>query len=360
MKQSPTFRLQSFSFFLQAICLLSLGALLLLFPGQTSAGVSQGLQLCFSTLIGALLPFLVVSKLFLLRGLHRPLMRQRSFFMRRVLGLPDVCAAVLLFSMVGGYPVGASMAADLKRDGSITQNQAQRLLLFCVGPGPSFAVSAVGVGMLHSAKAGVVLYAGVICGALLTGMLSRLFFRTAPTDSAAEIQEPPVLPLAAAIDRAVKESVQSMLLICGFVALFSALLQLLQAFDIPQSARLVLAALLEVTNACKALSPQVSLPVLALVAAWGGVCTHCQLSPFIVDVQLPYARFVCFRAVHAGCSFLCCRALLLFIKLPVDAIRQNALRPAVQPNCLLSVCMCMMCVLLLFGSNWSMRLTRTK
>lgn len=346
-------------FFAQALCLCALAALLLVFPKQTAAGVTEGLRLCFSSLIGAILPFLVVSKLFLLRGLHRGLMRRRSFFVQRLLGLPQVCTAVFVFSMIGGYPVGASMAADLWKDGSITRKQAQKLVLFCVGPGPSFALSAVGAGMLGNAKAGAVLYASVVTGAVLTGIIVRLCCGKDP--DAATREPPPVQPLppAESVDRAVRESVQAMVLICGFVALFQSLLTLLTAMGLPQTLLPAAAAVLEVTNACRLLSPVAPLPVLALAMAWGGVCTHCQLSPFIGTLGLPVWKFSLFRAVHAGCSFLCCRALLVVVRLPAGAMQQT-IRPAVQENYLLSWCMCMMCVLLLVGSRCSIRLTRTK
>ena len=360
MKQQTSFSLESVSFLIQVLCLGALAVLLLLFPKQVSLGVTQGLQLCFSSLIGSILPFLVVSKLFLLRGLQRVLTRRSLFFMRRVLRLPDVCNAVFVFSMIGGYPVGASMAADLWKDGSITRKQAQRLLLFCVGPGPSFAVSAVGAGMLGSAKAGAVLYASVVAGAVLTGIIARLCFGK-QTD-AATAEPPPVQPLppAESVDQAVRESVQTMVLICGFVALFSALLALLQALGLPQQMLPFAAAVLEVTNACRLLSPLMPLPVLALAVAWGGLCTHCQLSPFLGALELPFWKFSLFRAVHAGCSFLCCRALLAVVRLPAGAMMQSAVRPAVQHSYLLSFCMCMMCALLLVGSRCSIRLGRTK
>ena len=360
MKQRTAFSLQSIFFSVEALCLAALAVLLLVFPKQTAAGVTQGLRLCFSSLVGSILPFLVVTKLFLLRGLHRLPVWRRSFFVRRVLRLPQSCAAVFVFSMVGGYPVGASMATDLWKCGGITRKQAQNLLLFCVGPGPSFAVSAVGVGMLGSAKAGVVLYASVVIGAVLTGMIARLCFGK---KAAAPEKEPPAvqpLPVAESVDRAVRESVQTMVLICGFVALFQALLALPKALGLPQSAIAFAAAVLEVTGACRYLSPLVPLPVLALAAAWGGVCTHCQLSPFLGALELPYGKFLVFRAVHAGCSFLCCRALLAVVRLPAGAMQQSVIRPAVQQSYLLSFCMCAMCVLLLLGSRFSIRLTRIK
>ena len=361
MKQTTAFRLQSISFLLQTVCLGLTGALLLVFPKQVSAGVTQGLQLCFSSLVGSLLPFLVVSKFFLLRGMHLPLLRSGAPFTRYVLRLPAVCGAVFLFSMIGGYPVGASMTAQLAKDGSITQEDAKRLLLFCVGPGPSFAIAAVGSGMLGSRKAGVVLYLSVVAGAVLTGILTRFLFRTKAVGARCDPPHTQPLQPAQSIDRAVRDSVQTMVLICGFVALFSALLQLLQELRLPQGIFLTVASLLEVTNACQLLAPAAALPVLAAAVAWGGICTHCQLSPFIGAVRLSLGRFWIFRAVHAACSYLCCRLLLKVVKLPRGVLQPlGVVRPAVQQNYLLSFCMCMMCVLLLLGSGWSIRFGRAK
>ena len=361
MNQRISFSLKTLSFTLESLCLLALACLLLWFPRQTSFGVSQGLRLCFSSVIGAVLPFLVVSKLFVLRGLHRHPLLRRSLFTTRLLQLPGACAAVFPFSMIGGYPVGASMAAQLAKEGQITERQAQQLMLFCFGPGPSFLISAVGAGMLHSRKAGMVLYGAVVGGAALTGLFTRCLYRTERTMIGKPESEPSRLSFAAALNNAAGESIQATLLICGFVALFSSALQLFSAFRLPQQLQLFAAAALEVTNACSLLSPHVSLPVLAAVTVWGGCCTHCQISAFLGSVHLPFFRFLCFRALHAGCSYLLCKGILRVVKLPVGVFEPSSrLHFAAQPNYLLSVCMCMLCVLLLFGSRATIVFSREK
>ena len=361
MNQRISFSLKTLTMTAESLCLLALACLLLWVPRQTAFGVTQGLRLCFSSLIGAMLPFLVVSKLFVLRGLHRHPALRRSLFTTRLLQLPGACAAVFPFSMIGGYPVGASMAAQLAKEGQISERQAQQLMLFCFGPGPSYLISAVGAGMLQSRKAGMVLYGSVVGGAMVTGLLTRLFYRTDKTAKGSHEREWNRLPFAAALNSAADESIQATLLICGFVALFSACLQILSALQLPQQVQLLAAALLEVTNACSLLSLHVSLPVLAAITAWGGCCTHCQISAFLGSVHLKFFRFLGFRALHAGCSFLFCKGLLRFVKLPVGVFEPaSRLHLAAQPNGLLSVCMIILCVLLLFGSRATIVFSREK
>lgn len=331
----------------EALCLLGLGALLLCCPKAVSAGVAEGLRLCLSSLVGALLPFLVLSRLFLLRGLHTPFAARASFFTRRALGLPGVCAAAVAFSLCGGYPVGAAMTAELLAGGQISQTKARHLLVFAVGPGPAFAVSAVGANLLGSARAGAVLWAAVALSGLLLGVLTRPLFKEKNGGSRTEQPAPTPLPLAEALSRAAGDGLQTMLLICAFTALFSGLLSLLRALSLPEPVLAGAAALLEVTNACGALCGKASLPVLAAVLAWGGACVHCQIAPFLAGTRLPGWAFLCGRLLHAGLAFCVCRVLLLFVRLPLDTMAGPQFRPTQGQSWALSACMLAMCVLLL-------------
>ncbi len=345
---------QALHFLGEAGCLAALGVLLLCFPKAVSAGAADGLRLCFSSLIGSLLPFLVLSRLAFLRGLLQS-RKGKARLTRLLFGLPGVCAGVVVFSLLGGYPVGPMLVTMLKENNAVSARQARRMLLFCFGPGPAFVLSAVGVGMLGSKQAGVILYASVVLGALLCGVLTRFFAKKEPPPLRPDAPLQPPLPLAEALFRAVSESVESMVFICGCVSLFSALLSLLSALKLPHPLFCGAAALLEVTNACGALAKSVPLPTLAAVIAFGGVCTHCQIAPFLASGGLSPAGFLGGRALHAAVSWLCCRGLLAVFPLSVGALAQSPqFRPAAQSNAVLSCCMLCMCVLLLVGSGFTL------
>ena len=143
----------------------------------------------------------------------------------RLYGISGAGASALFIGLTGGYPAGAAYIAELEISGAVTPREAERLLAFCNNSGPAFLVGAVGVGVFHSVRAGLLLYAVHIAAALLTG----LFFRGRFSPRG----DPPVFldsaDPAAALTQAVRRSVTAILNVCGFVVFFSVLLAVRKA-----------------------------------------------------------------------------------------------------------------------------------
>ncbi|MBP0963378.1 MAG: hypothetical protein J6Q99_03695, partial [Oscillospiraceae bacterium] len=201
------------------------GVGVLFYSAQVADGVRSGLALCGQTLIPSLFPFMALAVLTGRSAAAQPVCRLLGPFCRRWLRLPQSLAPVLLMSFVGGYPTGARMLSGMIKSGEITPDEAQRLLFFAVSPAPSFAVVAVGCGLLGSARAGAVIYGCHLFTALLLGGRQARRHTTPP----AQTEKRPHLPFAAALVESTAAAVEGMLSICGFVLLFSALLALLQA-----------------------------------------------------------------------------------------------------------------------------------
>lgn len=90
---------------------------LFLQPQICAAGVQNALLLCAKTLVPSLFPFLVLSGFFLRSGLCTICGARLSHFTTRLFRLPGESAGVLLLSMVGGFPVGIKMTANLFANG---------------------------------------------------------------------------------------------------------------------------------------------------------------------------------------------------------------------------------------------------
>ena len=149
-----------------ALCAAA-GICLFLEPEICTAGIYHALTLCAKTLIPTLFPFMVVSGFFLRSGMSAVCGAHLSRLTARVFRLPGESAGILLLSMIGGFPVGIKMTAQLFSDKRITQKQAARMCLFCINAGPAFVISAVGAGFYKSTKIGVLLY-GALCLSALT------------------------------------------------------------------------------------------------------------------------------------------------------------------------------------------------
>ena len=335
--------------FLVGCIVAALCFLLLLYPQAAKNGLLSGLWLCFSSLIPSLLPFMILSDLFLQLFTDGKESRIMAVLTQRCLCLPACCLPVILFSFIGGYPVGAALTCTLLENGQLDRSAAQRMLQFCVIPGPAFVVSAVGNGLLHSSMAGWLLYTSVSVSAVFLGLLSRrggdLLLSTPKTDrTSAGI---------AAVTRAVTNSASAMMHICTWVCFVSALLGFLDAFAVPERVRLTVCALCEVTNGCAQAANKVSLPVLAAMLGWGGFATHLQILPYVLKTKLPLRRFLLFRFLNAGSSFLLCTGLVKLFPVTTDVMLQSGLRPVPQQSVsfTVSAVLIVMCLLLLLGGE---------
>lgn len=324
-------------------------AAMLLSPGAAKAGFLNGMKLCAVTLLPALLPFMILSSFFL----HLTIAyAHASSGMLRLLRLPKSCFFAVLFSMVGGYPVGAALTATLLREQQITPPQARRMLCFCVCPGPAFVMSAVGVDLLQSRRAGVLLYVSTVLSALLLGVLTAIFTRQEPQPviPLKETHAPPVgLLLSAAVD----ESARSMLSVCGWVCFCSSLLGLLAFVRLPAAADLTLSVVFEVTSGAARCAGTVPLPALAAILGWGGVCTHFQVLGPLTRAQMPLGRFMAFRLLHALLCAGVCAGLLYFFP-----VTKSVMLPATQPpvpshsaSFSVGAGILSMCLLLLIGNE---------
>ena len=158
---------------------LTLAGLLCVFlftmPHVCTAGVKEGILLCGTTILPSLFPFMAISGFLLETGSGLLRGKWVTRITKRLFRLPSESASVILMAMIGGFPIGAKMTAQLLESRRITQNQAMRMCLFCINAGPAFVISAVGYSLFKSVRAGVILYSSMCLAALLCGMLCSFF-----------------------------------------------------------------------------------------------------------------------------------------------------------------------------------------
>lgn len=271
-------------------------------------GVREGLKLCALTVIPSLFPFLIVSRFLTASGLSDALGRLFSKPTRFIFGLSGTCAPVILMSLIGGFPVGAKMAAELCDGKRITKSEAQRLCLFCINAGPAFIIGTVGSLMLSSAKAGVILYISCIASSLTVGVLSR-FLGFEKVNKQSESRVVFISNPAVALTSSVTDALNTMLLICAWIVIFNAVISVILTSSDGAFAA-VLCSVLEVTNGAKLTAKLFSLPVLAAILCFGGISVHCQIMPYILKSGLKLRLFFASRVVCAALSALVCKALL--------------------------------------------------
>lgn len=257
--------------------LLFAAASVFLRPGAAAGGVLRGLSVCYETVIPALFPFLVLSRLLLeSRAANALGLLLRPY--TRLLGLHSPKApTAMLCGVLGGFAGGAKAVDVLYRTGELTAAEAALLLVCTIGSGPGFVVSSVGALMLGSAGAGWLLLGAQLGASLVCGLAAALFVRLRKRGSMAgrfraavacaaqtgkgmpagrcsvtQKTQPDAVPSQTGFVPAVRDSVNAIVMLCGYVTLFSFFAAIAVPTGADASVRFWATLPLEVTSACRA------------------------------------------------------------------------------------------------------------
>lgn len=303
----------------------------LLRPEVAAQGVLQGLSLCYRSVIPALFPFFILSKLILTSPLSGVLSLPLLPYTKFVLGIRDQRAATaLLLGLTGGFGGGASCLQTLYISGALSQTDANRLLFCLINAGPAFVVAGVGATMLGNVQAGWILYAALCLASLCCGAFCRIGSKAGSADASdSTTQSPPnSSPAPVLLVDCVREAVFSVLTLCGFVLFFS----FFSAVLVPPSAsiavRFWLSLPLEVTAACKlAAEAGGSYQIYACCAALSlmGASIFLQVRALIPSA-ISLRSLLVSRAIHLPFALLFLWVLLRLFPLPLAASTQQLLR----------------------------------
>ncbi len=182
-------------------------------------GARDALHTCAGIIIPCLFPFLTISLLINRLGLPVWLGSKLQAPMALLFGVSGTGAGVFILGLLGGYPAGAALIADLLERGDLEQTEAKKLLAFCNNSGPAFLIGAVGIGVFHSAAVGLLLYLVHILAAVITGLfLSGTRTPVTTTDKVFIASA----NLSSALPEAMSKAVPQILQICGYVVFFGA------------------------------------------------------------------------------------------------------------------------------------------
>lgn len=288
---------------------LAAACALLIFPAQAAQGAKNGVDYSLNILVPSLYPFMVLSVFVVKSGLAEKIGTVLERPTQALFRLPGGAAASVLMSAIGGFPSGARSTAALYEAGIVTRAQAERMMCFCVNAGPSFVITAVGVGFLQNAQAGAILFASQITSFLIMGILSGIFSGTKEEARSRQKKKPPVGTAQALIESA-SDAAYSTLMMCCLVILFAAMINLLRMAVKAPKLSVVLSALLEVTGGCADLSRfGAPLWVIAFAIGWSGVCVHFQVLSCLGGLQIRKMRFVLCRLLQGAISAAVCFGL---------------------------------------------------
>ncbi len=328
------------------IGVVTFGIIILRFPHTASTGVKNGLLLLYENLIPSLFPFMVLSGYIAGSSATDILAQYINRFTNRLFHTNAYSVMAFILGCTGGYPVGAKTIVEFKNKGYLSENEAAKLFNWCINPGASFVITAVGTFMLGSTLSGVIIYISCLASSIILGIFSTLFCKNiqiavTPQSKSNNTQH--------IFIKSVSTAVESMLGICGWVIFFSTLCEISNQLITNNGLKLFINAVTEVTAGCKSIvSSGLSLPVLCAVISFGGLAVAAQISPDLLYCGVKPKTYICWRiAGGATSAFLCSQLVKIF---PQCATVSTTLTPvhSLTKGVPTALIMIFMCIVLIF------------
>lgn len=324
--------------FIELIFLFSAAILLIAFSSSAKSGAFNGLEMAGRIVIPSLLPLLIIINLISNAETKNIIEKILSPFTEKILRLPRSTGSAVFFGLIGGYPTGALLTDSLYSNEDIDSETAKRLLRFNVNGGAAFIITATGTSVLKSWKAGIILFASTTAAALLIAFLSSFHYK--------KINYPvpgySSLSLGEALNKSTEISIRAVLNITAYIVLFSAISNIL---TIPQP----LIPIFEITNGIVENFRIFTLPELAGLLSFAGLCIHFQLLSVIKKIGMHYFDFFIWRVFHSVLSYGIC-FLLLKVFPTETAVFSNLADITAKPisvNTALSVLMILGCAVII-------------
>jgi len=116
-------------------------------------------------------PFFVFTRIITNLSENKPNFMDKFF--NKLYNTPTGSFKTFVLSVLSGYPMGAKLICSQYEQNLISKNDATKMLSFCSVSGPMFMLGTVGVSILHSYKAGLIILISNIIACLINGLIYK-------------------------------------------------------------------------------------------------------------------------------------------------------------------------------------------
>lgn len=346
-----------FIFIIFAVCLV-------IFSKSNLTAAKSGLSLWASNVVPALFPFFVVTELLSNTNIISTLGIFFSKIMRPIFHVPGEGTFPFIMGMISGYPVGGKIVADMRSKKLCSKDEGERLLAFTNNSGPLFIVSSVGISLFGDTKTGFLLLFTHILACITVGIiLARLSIKNKENDTVLSTSygqsnsnsSISFKDIGSILGKSIQNVTSTILLIGGFVVIFSVIISILDktnilgyishilspifklfGFDI-SFAKPFLSGLIELTNGVNLISKiqiksiSQNIILCAFLLGFGGFSILLQVFSIIAHTDLSIKKYVVgkfMQGIFAAFYTFLALKLLPFLNLditPVSVSISNAI-----------------------------------
>lgn len=330
---------------------------LISFPDQALEASIRGLNMWWEIVFPSLLPFFITAELLLAFGIVRFAGVLFEPFMRPVFNVPGAGSFAWLMGMASGYPTGAKISVRLREQKQISRIEAERLISFTNASSPLFIFGAVSVGFFHDVKLGILLAFSHYIGNALVGICMNFYGRgdreqikssqkkgrlsmTRAFQEMHRMRLKDKRPFGEVLGDAVINSIKTLVMVGGFIILFSVLTKLLYLTNITTFVSIffkyvlylltlpvdfalpLLSGLFEITTGIQMIS-QVDVDstlatviITSFILGFNGFSVQAQVASIIANSDIRFSPYFFARILHG--VFASILAIILYKPLYVN------------------------------------------
>ena len=228
---------------------------LLIFSNSNLSAVKSGLSLWANSVIPSLFPFFVATELLMHTNIIYKLGNIFNIFMKPFFNIRGEGSFAFIMGIISGYPIGAKIATNLRNQNICTKEECERLLSFTNNSGPLFIIGSVGILMYRNTSIGILLFITHFIASLSVGFIFRFWKSnsnqaniTANSHYWHNQKIPNPSDLGEILSESIISSIKSILLIGGFVVIFSSIIAILHSSGIIPFLNLILNPISNILN----------------------------------------------------------------------------------------------------------------
>ena len=219
-----------------SIIFLCFSLSLLIFSKSNLSSAKNALILWASSVVPSLFPFFVASELLMYTNIINILGRYFTKIMRPLFNVGGEGSLAFILGLISGYPVGAKIACNLRENDICSKEECERLLSFTNNSGPLFIVGTVGISMFGNSTIGTLLLITHILASITVGMIFR-FWKNNKRSCVNKIEDNKyknvtISNLGDVLGKSITSSISTILMIGGFIVVFSTIISILKSSGI--------------------------------------------------------------------------------------------------------------------------------
>ncbi|WP_371368882.1 hypothetical protein SRRS_22830 [Sporomusa rhizae] len=325
--------------YFMAFCTVFITIAMVTYPKDAFDSAIMGLNLWWNVVFPALLPFFILSEILMGLGVVHFIGVLLEPLMRPIFNVPGVGAFAMSMGLASGYPMDAVITCKFRKNQLCTAVEAERLLSFTNTADPLFMFGAVAVGMFGMPELGATIALAHYISSFLVGVAFRFHGRSRDsyTQENRTVKGNIIIRAFRALYNArqedkrstgqllgdsVKSSMNTILLIGGFIIVFSVFIRIMTVVGITEVLTDMFAAMLSLIGYSTNLAPslvsglleidlgtlaasQADAPLVQKVAiasaiiAWSGLSVHGQVASIVIESGIRMTPYMIGRLLHA-------------------------------------------------------------